>query len=316
MAIVYVICSDHTLPSGGIMKLYELVDILNKFGIQSYVVHKKKGFRVTWFPNDTQVIDYQSVHIKPDDIIILPEGYAAYIPNLCPGIRKIIYNQNSFNTFKPFQNCPQSAYDAYFHCDVILVLAVSSYDVNVLSTIFPGLNVHLIHTSVNENFFQYSSHKKRTISVMPRKMLDDFFFLQSLLVLKNELYGYNIKVINEAPLEEVARTLKESEIFLSFSHKESFGLPAAEAMACGCIVIGYDGQGGKEFLKNNLTYITEQSDILGFAKCVKHVIREFDENPTKMKKMGEEASVFILNNYSISKQQDSIKKMIDRLFSE
>ena len=38
---------------------------------------------------------------------------------------------------------------------------------------------------------------------------------------------------------EVIRILKDSLIFLSFGYPEGFGLPAAEAMACGCVTIGF-----------------------------------------------------------------------------
>jgi glycosyltransferase involved in cell wall biosynthesis len=50
--------------------------------------------------------------------------------------------------------------------------------------------------------------------------------------------------------------LKESLLFLSFVNGEGLGLLAVEAMSCGCVVVGYDGMGGKEFfvtLYNNQT---------------------------------------------------------------
>ena len=45
----------------------------------------------------------------------------------------------------------------------------------------------------------------------------------------------------------VADILRESQVFLSFGHPEGFGLPPAEALACGCLVIGYHGGGGREY---------------------------------------------------------------------
>ena len=43
--------------------------------------------------------------------------------------------------------------------------------------------------------------------------------------------------------EEVACALQDSLLFLSCGHPEGFGLPLAEAIACGCLVVGYHGLG-------------------------------------------------------------------------
>ena len=36
-------------------------------------------------------------------------------------------------------------------------------------------------------------------------------------------------------------------LFLSCGHPEGFGLPLAEAIACGCLVVGYHGLAGRDF---------------------------------------------------------------------
>ena len=47
--------------------------------------------------------------------------------------------------------------------------------------------------------------------------------------------------------EEVALALQEALLFLSCGHPEGFGLPLAEAIACGCLVVGYHGLAGRDF---------------------------------------------------------------------
>ena len=46
--------------------------------------------------------------------------------------------------------------------------------------------------------------------------------------------------------EEVAGALQDLDI-LSCGHPEGFGLPLAEAIACGCLVVGYHGLAGRDF---------------------------------------------------------------------
>jgi len=41
--------------------------------------------------------------------------------------------------------------------------------------------------------------------------------------------------------------MSESTIFLSLQRFEGFGLPALEAMAAGCLVVGFAGDGGWEY---------------------------------------------------------------------
>lgn len=56
-----------------------------------------------------------------------------------------------------------------------------------------------------------------------------------------------ITVCRPASDIELAHVLQESDIFISTSLWEGFGLPALEAMACGCAVISSDNGGCREY---------------------------------------------------------------------
>ncbi len=47
----------------------------------------------------------------------------------------------------------------------------------------------------------------------------------------------------------MADALGASTVFVALGHSESFGLPVAEALAAGCLVVGYDGGGGHELFE-------------------------------------------------------------------
>ncbi|RYE13320.1 MAG: glycosyltransferase, partial [Rickettsiales bacterium] len=58
------------------------------------------------------------------------------------------------------------------------------------------------------------------------------------------------------PSREKLRNLyNQSAIFLSPSHSEGWGLPVAEAMQCGCMVVTSDIEGFNDFVKNKDTGI-------------------------------------------------------------
>lgn len=315
MPTVYVVCYDSNSPSGGIMKLYDFVDVLNANGIESYIIHNDKNFKVDWFKNTTKVTSFDTAAIKSEDLLIIPEGaVAAFTLKYFPGIKKIILNQNSFYTFN-FYGDLNDTVNIYLHQDILQVVVVSEYDDNFFKWFIPKAKVSRITYGINNKLFYYSQNKKKQIAVMTRKSAEDFSFLNRLLSLRGNLQEYSIKIIDNIPLENVAEILRESEIFLSFSYKESFGLPPAEAMACGCIVIGYHGQGGKEFFKEGLTYPIEQSNLIAYAKCVKEVIEEFRINPLKMQEIGRQASQFILDKYSLANQEKSVLAIFKQLIN-
>lgn len=315
MPVVYVLCPDLKTPFGGVMKLYEVVDTLNANGIESYIIHDDKNFKAEWFENSTKITDFKSVVVKEDDLLIIPEVYGNHILKYYTGVRKIIFNQNSFYTLMQFKENISYAKEVYLHKDIAQVMVVSDHDYNFIKWLFPTVRLSRITLGINSNLFFYAADKKKQIAVMPRKVANDYNLLVQLLILREDLQEYTIKVIDNLSLENVAEILRESEIFLSFSHQESFGLPPAEAMACGCIVIGYHGQGGKEFFKADLTYPIEQSNLMDYTECVGKVIKQFETNPLKMQEIGRQASQFILNQYSKSNQEKSILTIVRQFIS-
>ncbi|MFW6004949.1 MAG: glycosyltransferase [Desulfonatronovibrionaceae bacterium] len=55
--------------------------------------------------------------------------------------------------------------------------------------------------------------------------------------------------IDGADHPEVAGLLRDSHIFLASGFPEGFALPPLEAMACGCLVVGYAGLGGWDYMR-------------------------------------------------------------------
>jgi len=54
------------------------------------------------------------------------------------------------------------------------------------------------------------------------------------------------QLLEDKSEDEVADIMGRSALFLSLAYMESFALAPVEAMASGCIVVGYTGTGGLE----------------------------------------------------------------------
>ena len=58
--------------------------------------------------------------------------------------------------------------------------------------------------------------------------------------------------VENLPPEGVARALRGADVFLATGFPEGFGLPPLEAMACGCVVAGFTGMGGWDYMRQSL----------------------------------------------------------------
>ncbi len=142
---------------------------------------------------------------------------------------------------------------------------------------------------------------------MPRKLSHDISQVIKILQLKGIDSSWNLIPIENKSEREVAKIMRESAIFLSFNHREGFGLPPAEAMACGCIVVGYKGRGGEEYFNPEFSYSIEEGDIIGYVNKIIYVIGLFETHLDLVTSQRKQASDFILTNYSIANEIDDVK---------
>ena len=98
--------------------------------------------------------------------------------------------------------------------------------------------------------------------------------------------------------EMVASALREALLFLSCGHPEGFGLPLAEAIACGCMVVGYHGLAGRDFTLPHMK-VVEFGDLLGLLRGVDQELARFDAAPEAVIQERLEASETILQTYSL-----------------
>lgn len=252
---------------------------------------------------------YKSVQLKTADFLAIPEIWAQYIPKLKTRAKIVILNQNPFNTFWGGSFNKNEFKIPYFYNNVVATIVFSEHNLSYMKYIFPHLKVYRAKYGYNSKLFKYSAQKRKQIAFMPRKCRKDAIQIVEMLKIRRTLQGFEMIEIHEVQEKEVAEILRESLIFLSFSQKEGLGMPVAEAMACGCIVIGYHGQGGKELFKEEFSYPIEYHDLINFTKKVEEVIRQYEINKEYLIKKGELASQFIHQRYSLESEEAAIVRI-------
>jgi glycosyltransferase involved in cell wall biosynthesis len=327
---IYYLCPDAKTSYGGTKILYEHVDILNNAGIPAWVLHNKKGFRLKWFENATEVAYVHQTRFYDDDYIVIPEIYAQYfledkkkskkakifrdvyrIP-----CQKIIFNQGCYLTFKGHSLSIPDDKTIYKAEDVIAVMVVSEDSKRYLNYVFPDIKIFRVHNSIDPKSFYYEANKETKICFMPGKNPDEHLQLINILKHRNVLQGWQLNPIEQKSHKEAAEIFRQSLIFINLVYQEGFGLPAAEAMACGCIVIGYPGMGGEEFFRPEFCFPVETGKIIEAAKRVEHVLELIGNDPQCLHDKAVKASEFIRNNYSPDIQKRDVLEFWGTIFQE
>lgn len=100
---------------------------------------------------------------------------------------------------------------------------------------------------------------------------------------------------------ETAEILQSAKLFLSFGLREGFGLPPLEALACGCLVVGYDGLAGREYFHPPFATAVEDGDIVGFARSVENAILYLNKDDNSAAVVA--ASRFALESYPLETEK-------------
>jgi Glycosyl transferases group 1 len=297
---VWMITPDWNRHAGGIRKQYRAVDVLNDAGLSAAVVHKRAGFECTWFEHETRVVSAGEIAVGERDVIAVPEIYGPTILDLPAGVRQVIFNQGAYLALETLVERGPAATAPYLaNPDLAAVVVVSDDSAEVMRYAFPGVPVQRIHHGIDAAVhYPPPGEPRRRIAYMPRRRGDESAQVLKLLELRGVLDDWEVVAIEGKTELEVAELLRSSRIFLSFSQLEGFGLPPLEALACGCLVVGFHGFGGRELFRSPFAVPVEDSDVVGFARAVEDVMRRVDEDPAAIAAAAAAGARFAAERYS------------------
>ena len=141
------------------------------------------------------------------------------------------------------------------------VLATSQYVERTVRAVSGDLPVHRVPVVVDPAIFK-PSQKRRTVAFMPRRRSLEITAALQILRRRGQLAGWTFEPIDGLTERQVGGRLGEAAIYVSGAEREGFGLPAAEAMAAGCYVVGFTGDGGAEFMDPTVCTVVHDSDVL------------------------------------------------------
>ena len=247
----------------------------------------------------------------------MPEWMAVYHAKILQkqNVKYGIFVLNGFYLHtKPKKNFTDlDIYEAYKKAEFLLSCADEITEAIKLT--FPEFKEKIIRVNVSFDSEKYScskeifEKKENLITYMPRKHKNNSEIL--LFILNRHLpKNWKIRSIDNLTEIEVVNILKKSKIFLSFSELEGLGLPPIEAALCGNHVIGYTGEGGKEFWNAPIFDEVFSGDVRTFANKVISRVKDFNENNYAFSEIEAHLSK-LAGKYSVEKEQRSLLPLVD-----
>ncbi|MDA1309751.1 MAG: glycosyltransferase [Proteobacteria bacterium] len=230
-------------PSGGIKVMLDHVEVLRAAGFDAFAYVKNQAQRPTAFDITVPVLT-GAFGIRPDDIIIRPETFSARDLEAAAkgGLRQAVFVQNHYY-------CRHSLGSARCYGDlgVIDVFCASQRIKRFLEENGIAQDVTVVPCAI-ATAPPSAADKREQIAAMPRKRAFEHGVIKHFFALRHpEFADLPWIEIEDVPHHEALRIMAESTIFLSLQRFEGFGLPALEAMAAGCLVVGFAGDGGWEY---------------------------------------------------------------------
>ena len=338
--IIYISISEKG-PSGGGKIIYNHSDIINRLGdgITSQVLHLKKKKYKKWSNSLDKILNINkkkfhgwdvkdvavsknfksewfksSINIKNDfsfdkkkDFVIIPEIFAHLANDLLhkKKIQYAVFAQNGYclHPTNDFKALDQAYKNAKF------ILSYSQDITKCLKLAFPFCKNKIQNTAyaINKDDFDFSTKKVNMITYMPRKLADHAEHL--IFFLKRHLpKSWKLKPIHNLTQKEVYKYLLKSKIFLAFSKLEGLPLPPVEAAIAGNKVIGYTGEGGKEYWREPLFTEISNGDFLKFTKEILKFIKKGKKGKTFNLERNK-----LIKNFSYDLEKRNIKLMINKI---
>lgn len=236
-------------PAGGLAVLLRLAAHLHRAGYPVALSPRETvPDAVAELAPEVSLVPFDELRLTPDDIWLVPEGWPnALAPGLAAGARCLVYCQNW----------------AYLHNGLPENVSWNSLPVSFLAVSDPvarfielatGSRPPILRPGIDLGLFRPGPDKpgdEVRVAYMPRKNKALADQITRLVQARQPRTGLPVRFteIKDMTQAQVATALGQSHIFLAVGFPEGCPLPPLEAMACGCVVVGYAGLGGFDYLR-------------------------------------------------------------------
>jgi hypothetical protein len=255
------------IPNGGTYMAYQLGRLIQlDFGHTAIAVRvgnesPDSGTRSYDIVFPSVSVTEMEAAIRPDDLLIANPSFSALNFGLRLCCRKLMYLQG-FNTF----NLLDLAFDRYV-CVSDFVSGVMSQTYGIRGSVIPAF----IQAEQFPPLKSWEDRPQHVVLVHQKgeAALQKLLFerLKSIIAAHAAHIRFEILPSIATPHPEFVRQLGEYRHLVTLAAAEGFGLVPLEAMAMGTTVVGFDGYGGRQYMRPNANcLIAGYPDIEGVAR--------------------------------------------------
>ncbi len=301
---------DLASPSGGIKVIYRYVEHLCALGYDARVWHGTPGFAYDSWGSTAPVDTGPHLGFAAGDMLVMPEtGGSKWsslsqgnpVVMLCQGM-DFVFSNSDFLTDEPgsYPGWPQAK------AAIAVSDAIDAFLRKACASDFP---IHNVPVQV-EGWFEPAA-KERRIALMPRRRREDLLGAVQLVRRSGQLGDWEIVLIDGMTQQQVADELARAAIFLFGAEREGVGLPGAEAMASGCYVVGFTGDGAKEYMRPEHASVIADSDVVGMCDRTLEAMEWFDHDRGTYDARAEAGRMWVRSRHSA----DLVRERLDTAFA-
>jgi len=274
---VFYLSPTSNTPIGGIRVFYLHAEVLTKNKIPAFVVHSSDWFKCNWFNSNAYTVSFFKMlryFSKKQDLLVIPEIWIKDV-KLFTDIKNIIIFVQNYGFLDIKSAIKYKKKVKFITCGQFITNKLKD-DLNIDSKI--------IYTPVGKMFMPNKMiRNKKRIMYLARKHINDALYIKNKIF--NEFPEYEFIGVKKIPKrEDLVKEYQKSNIFLALSYPEGFPFPPIEAMACGCLVVGYTGGGGNEFMVDNETaFVAKDGNADELYKKLKKAITLSDNESEKIR---------------------------------
>ena len=284
---IFYLCPDSATPSGGVKQLYRHVELLREEGFNAYIMHSVSGFKLDWFDSQVPIVySADSPYLASTDVMVIPEGltdFAQVMKRLKPlSFKKVVA---ALNPLYIFDGMPVG--EDWKEYGIEWVMAGAKTIEELIRWSMGISNVYTVGISVDYDMFYYRPElKKLQVAYMGRKDLHSDVVERVVKCANPALNNLEFIKIENLNVNDYAQILRQSEVFLATSIHEGIHVSVLEAMASGCICIGYHGIGAKDFIvgsgEGQNFVLAESANFIDLAKKLTELVEMLKQKERKV----------------------------------